>query len=299
MSNVIAVVWDFDKTLIKGYMQEPIFNDNKVDPKKFWNEVNMLPSIYEKQKIKVNAETIYLNHFIKYAQEGKFRNLTNKKLFEYGSQLNYYPGVDSFFKGLKNVVNDTSYTEYGIRVENYVISTGMAEIIRGSKIARYVDGIWGCELIGDEETGIIREVGYTIDNTTKTRALFEINKGVGKIENASVNMQMPEEYRRVHFKNMIYVADGPSDIPAFSVVNQYGGATFAVYPKGDTVAFNQVEELRKNKRVNMFAEADYRKGKTAYMWITGKIMEFAERIRQEERERLEKGVSFNIPKHIS
>lgn len=26
MANIIAVVWDFDKTLVNGYMEEPILN---------------------------------------------------------------------------------------------------------------------------------------------------------------------------------------------------------------------------------------------------------------------------------
>ena len=26
MANIIAVVWDFDKTLVDGYMQDPVFN---------------------------------------------------------------------------------------------------------------------------------------------------------------------------------------------------------------------------------------------------------------------------------
>ena len=40
MSNIIAVVWDFDKTLIGSYMQEPIFNKFGVDGSAFWKEVN-------------------------------------------------------------------------------------------------------------------------------------------------------------------------------------------------------------------------------------------------------------------
>lgn len=53
--NMIAVIWDFDKTLIPGYMQEPIFKEYKVDAKKFWDEVNALPQKYAKKGIKVNT----------------------------------------------------------------------------------------------------------------------------------------------------------------------------------------------------------------------------------------------------
>lgn len=55
-------------------------------------------------------------------------------------------------------------------------------------------------------------------------------------QKVEVNTKMPEELRRVPFRNMIYVADGPSDIPAFSLVNKNQGATFAIYPHGDMEA---------------------------------------------------------------
>ena len=62
--NTIAIIWDFDKTLIKGYMQEPLFKRYNINDKEFWKEVNALPNLYAKKNIKVNAETIYLNHMI-------------------------------------------------------------------------------------------------------------------------------------------------------------------------------------------------------------------------------------------
>ena len=169
----------------------------------------------------------------------------------------------------------------------------MAAIIRGSKVAPYVNGIWGCEFI--EVDGVIGEIGYTIDNTTKTRALFEINKGL----NVDVNAKLPEELRRVHFINMVYVADGPSDIPAFSVINEKGGATFAVYPAGDMKAMHQIEQMRKDGRVNMFAEADFSADRTANMWLCNKITEFAEKIREEEKDRLRQYTSVKPPKHLT
>ena len=50
-----------------------------------------------------------------------------------------------------------------------------------------------------------------------------------QIAEIDVNAKVPHADRRVPFQNMIYVADGPSDVPVFSVVRQFGGKTFAVY----------------------------------------------------------------------
>lgn len=306
MANIIAVVWDFDKTLVDGYMQDPIFEEYSVEAKAFWEEVNGLPDKYMKeQRVLVNPDTIYLNQFIKYAKEGKFKGLTNQKLYEFGKKLKFYKGVPDIFEKTKKIIeNDQKYSEYDIKVEHYIVSTGMTQVIKGSSVMPYVEHVWGCELIeGKDEEGdtCISEIGYTIDNTSKTRALFEINKGVhggDYREGVDANTKIPEEFRRVHFINMIYVADGPSDIPAFSVLNKNGGATFAIYPKGDERALRQVEQMRVEGRINMYAEADYSEGTMAYMWICNKIKEFADRIRNEERERIAKYTGSKGPKHL-
>ena len=69
---------------------------------------------------------------------------------------------------------------------------------------------------------------------------------------------------------MIYIVDGPSDIPAFSVVKENGGATFSIYPKGEWKAMQQVEQTREDGRVDMYTETAYSEKTTAYMWITNK-----------------------------
>ena len=162
--------------------------------------------------------------------------------------------------------------------------------------------LFSCEFIeveDDKGNLIIGEIGYAIDNTTKTRALFEINKGVGFAPDVQVNTKLPENFRRVHFINMVYVADGPSDIPAFSVVNKNGGATFAVYPVGDMRAMKQVEQMRKDNRIQMFAEADYSEGKLANMWLCNKILEFAEKIRENEKNKLREYTNQKLPQHLN
>lgn len=301
MANIIAVIWDFDKTLISEYMQTPLFEEYGIDADMFWREVNEFPSKMQEKGIRVNSDTCYLNFLIKYAKDGRFKGLNNQKLFEYGKKLKFYAGIPEIFEKTKAIVDETKYREYDIRVEHYIVSTGTAETIRGSKIKDYVDDIWGCELLEDKDengNSVISEVIYALDNTSKTRALFEINKGVGKRDGVSVNSKVSEEFRRVKFENMIYIADGPSDIPAFSLVNKGKGSTFAIYPKGDIKAFDQVEKMRKDGRINMYAEADYSENTTAYMWICNKVKEYAERIYNSEKTKLDINTSA-APSHIT
>ena len=71
MANIIAIVWDFDKTLVDGYMQDPIFEEYGVDPKQFWQEVNGLPEKYQKeQNVKVNKDKRHIS-FKKFIQLGR------------------------------------------------------------------------------------------------------------------------------------------------------------------------------------------------------------------------------------
>ena len=48
----------------------------------------------------------------------------------------------------------------------------------------------------------------------------------------------------------------------------------------------------------MYAETDYSEGTTAYMWITEKIKEIANRIREIERSKLKSSIS-DMPKHLT
>jgi hypothetical protein len=295
--NIIAMVWDCDKTLISSYMQEPLFRHFDVDGKKFWQEVNALKTFYGKQGISVNSDTSYLNHILTYVKAGIFKGLNNALLREFGKELKFYPGLPQFFGEVKSLINDNEkYKAFDIRLEHYVVSTGFAETIRGSDIAPFVDGIYGCEFIEspalpgflDSADGLnacenapreISQIASALDNTSKTRYLFEINKGSNKYpETIDVNSSIARESRRVPFENMIYIADGPSDVPAFSILNYNGGSTFAVYPKGDVKAFRQVDALRRDNRVQMFGEADYETASQSWLWLTEKVRAIADSI---------------------
>ena len=312
--NTIAIIWDFDKTLISGYMQDPIFKHYRVDAQMFWNEVNSLADRYAKRGVKVNVETIYLNHMLTCVKQGIFGGLNNKMLNNLGGKLEFYDGLPGILLDLKELVSsDENYSKYNIHVEHYIVSTGLTAMIKGSKISEHVDGIWGSEFIEEpilSELEIkladaddfldkpIQQIGYIIDNTSKTRAIFEINKGSNFSDYIDVNSKIDSKDRRVPFENMIYIADGPSDVPVFSVLKQYGGKTFAIYPKENQLGFNQVNQLLKDGRIDMFAEADYSKGKTAYLWLMEQTKSIANSIFLKNEEAIKRSAS-SPPKHLS
>ena len=301
LQNIIACIWDFDKTLSPGYMQAPIFELYKVDPKKFWKEVDELPNYYKKDGLDLIAtDTLYLNHILTYTRQGTFKGLNNAELRQLGRKIELYEGLPEFFDRIKHFAEaNPKYEQHEIQLEHYIVSTGLRQMILGSKIAPFVDGVWGCEFIEDapppgyldtrikrvsKDTKIISQIAYALDNTTKTRAVFEINKGSNKISDIDVNAMIPDEDRRVPFQNMIYIADGPSDIPVFSLINRFGGRTFAVYRPGSKEEFSQVNNLQKQKRVQSFGEANYAEGSQTSMWIKNAIGEIcAEIVKNRER----------------
>jgi hypothetical protein len=148
-----------------------------------------------------------------------------------------------------------------------------------------------------QDPKIISQIAYALDNTTKTRAIFEINKGSNKFPDIDVNAMIPDEDRRVPFQNMIYIADGPSDIPVFSLINRFGGRTFAVYQPGSKEEFSQVNNLQKQKRVHSFGEANYNEGSQTSMWIKNAIVEISDQI-VKNRERALGDKIGKPPKHL-
>jgi hypothetical protein len=318
LQNVIAVIWDFDKTLIPGYMQVPIFERYDVDGPTFWKEVNALPAFYKEHGHPLFPNDIgYLSHVLTYIREGIFDGLSNSGLRELGQKIEFFPGLPDFFGEMKrNIEDNPEYRKCDITLEHYVVSTGLRQMILGSAIAPHVEDVWACELLGinappglqsdtaatPAEDAPLISIAYAIDNTTKTRAIFEINKGVNRHPEIDVNAKMEPEARRVPFENMIYIADGPSDVPVFSVLNQNGGKTYAVYPpdgpeKEVDTAFRQVRVLREQGRVMEFGEADYRPGTHTNRCITTWADSIAKRITDGWQARLRSTVGA-VPKHI-
>jgi hypothetical protein len=291
--NIIACVWDFDKTLIPDYMQGPLFRRYGVDEAGFWAETNALAENYRKRGYRVAPEISYLNHLLTYVMAGKMSGLNNQVLRQCGAEIKFYPGLPHFFETSRQWARaKPEYVKHDLQLEHYVVSTGLAEMIRGSALAPLIDAVWACEFIENplqpgflrqkefplEAAAEIAQIGVMVDNTTKTRAIFEINKGTNRNPAIDVNARVAPEDRRIPLQNMIYIADGPSDVPSFSVVKQGGGKTYAVYNPAVRGEFEQNDRLRQTGRIDHYGPADYAEGSPTTNWLHLQIEKICDRI---------------------
>ncbi len=303
--NVIALVWDFDKTLIPGYMQDPIFRKFGIDAGTFWAEVNALPKYLRTTGVTVHPDTAYLNHLLTYVKAGKMVGLTNALLRELGAEIPFFDGLPDFFEHLRKSAPE------GVEIEHYVVSTGLRPMIEGSKIADFISGIWASEFIEEAPPPAfdptmpptsgkeVTQIAIAYDNTSKTRALFEINKGSNKSADINVNARLAAEDRRVPFEQMIYIADGPSDVPAFSLMRRNGGSTLAVFDPDvkNEKSFEQAEQLSRDGRIDYYGPADFTEQSATSRWLRLKTKRIGEAI-VERRQRALREKIGRVPGHI-
>lgn len=267
--NVIAVVFDYDKTLSARYMQEDaIFRRFGIDADDFWRRANAL--VRERQ---YENELAWMHLLLEHPEAAKVSNADLRKM---GADLTFYPGLPDALPQMRSVLDDARYREYGVLLEYYVVTSGLKELVEGSALRPHLRAVFGCEY--DERDGRVWRPKRTVSHTAKTQMLFRISKNLISMSE-DVNQHMPAELRRIPFANMIYVGDGPTDVPCFAVLKNYEGKTLAVYSPTERKAFETCYELAvKSKRVDAMAPADYQPNTPLRLTIERMILEIADRI---------------------
>ena len=243
----VAIMYDFDKTLCTKDMQEYGFIPSVgLSAKDFWDKCGVLA-----KQNKMDSILAYLYLMIK---ESKNHDMPIKRdtFKSCGSNIEFYPGVTTWFKRINEYGKSI-----GIEVEHYIISSGLKEIIEGSEIAKEFKEIYACEFLYDIN-GIAIWPKLVVNYTTKTQFLFRINKGVLDISNDNdLNKYVTNDDRDIPFRNMIYIADGITDIPCMKLVKSNGGKSIAVYTDKTKDLANS---LLVDKRVDFIAPSNYNEG---------------------------------------
>lgn len=289
----LAVLWDCDDTLIPGYMQRPIFEEYGVDEAEFWADAGASVAAYRAQGVEADPDTVYLLTFLSWVRDGRFPGLTIAKLKDLGARLRFHPGMPEAMQRLtREIERDPRYAGLDLHVEHYVVSQGLRQLLAGSSLARVATRLYGCDFLEDllpagvargaqpshRSAGRITGVATAFGATDKTRALFEISKGTAVDASIGVNDAIAPEDRRIPLHRIIYVADGPTDIPVWSILNQAGGRTMAVYNPASPTHRQRAIALAQQGRVQHVTPADYRRGRDAYEWLATSLREMADRI---------------------
>lgn len=246
---IVALVYDFDGTLSPGNMQEFGFIQAiGKKPQEFWQESDEIAVGQDASNI-----LSYMKLMFDEARKAGIK-LRREDFKKFGESVELFDGVREWFR----IVNEYG-KERGVKVEHYINSSGLAEMIEGTPIAKEFKRIFACSFLYNE-AGEAEWPGVAVDYTAKTQFLFKINKGILSIrDNKLVNESQAEDNKRIPFPHMIYFGDGETDVPCMKIVKMFGGHSIAVYnpkiPRKKEVA----RTLLRQQRVNFITPSNYTK----------------------------------------
>jgi hypothetical protein len=281
--TIIGLVYDFDQTLSPGYMtDEVLFPHYGISGEQFWKKSHAL---VDEQGY--DSELAYLKTPLDCLTPDR---PTNAELRALGAKLRFNPGLPEALTELEQILRP-EHRALGLKLEHYIISSGIKELLEGSVLRPHLKAVFGSEFAEDRE-GRISFPKRVIGHTTKTQFIFRINKGM-LLPHEDVNDHMPRELRPIPFEHMIYLGDGPTDVPCFTLVRRYGGQAVAVYhPEDKTrISFRKCWQLSAHAdRVRHIAPADFRPHSHLRLILEEMIVEIADGILKKKRTEVDNAV---------
>ncbi len=251
---IVALIYDFDGTLSPGNMQEFGFIQAiGQTPEEFWTKSDQIARGQDASNI-----LSYMKLMFDEAHRKGIR-LRRSEFKKFGQHVQLFEGLRTWFRQ----VNDYG-AQQGVRVEHYINSSGLKEIIEGTPIAHEFKHIFACTYIYNEN-GEAEWPGIAVDYTAKTQFMFKINKGIFSSRDAKrVNESTEDDKKRIPFPQMIYFGDGETDVPCMKIVTMFGGNCIAVYNPQNQEKKAVAEKLLRQGRVHFVAPASYTRDSRAW-----------------------------------
>jgi len=266
MQKKIAILYDFDYTLSKGYMQQfGLMQELGFDDiYKFFRHCEDVLNDRDMDLC------LSMMAGILFSAKEKGRVVTREYLQSFGKDIEYFPGVEEWFEKINKVGADLGY-----EVEHYVISSGLKEIVEGSSISKHLKRIYSNFFA--YKNGEAVWPSQVVNYSSKIQYIYRVRKNV--LDNLSclkeVNEKMPEE-AVLPFENIIYLGDSETDIPSFKVVKNSGGLSICVYNGEDNNSKKVAQKCFIEGRVNAYECADYTENSSLYNLIKEYILKVAQ-----------------------
>ena len=243
----VALIYDFDKTLSPKDMQSYGYIDKLgVSDDAFWSMCNDFCIEHKTDKI-----LGYMYLMVKEYKE-KGIELTKEYLVNCGKNIDLYKGVETWFERINKFGKSI-----GVDIEHYLVSSGLKEMVEGTKIAKFFKEIYAGYFVYDKENHPIWPA-LAINYTNKTQFIYRINRGILNVVDDSINEKMEHDKRPVPFTNMIYIGDSATDIPCMRLVMKSGGYSIGLYQdNGKNKEY--LNKLINQNRINFMLKADYSK----------------------------------------
>lgn len=282
--ETIAVICDCDDTLCPDTTNK-LIEDLGAGSSDFWK--NRVGPMVEDGW---DPPLAYLNKLLELANELGTNGLTKSTLQSSAAGVEFFPGALDFVQQIRDqLTSNTDYRDANISIEWYIISSGIEEILKATPLGHKAKEIFACAFDFDENDRAIT-VKRAITFTEKTKFIHAISKGITREElyrnPYRVNYAMDSTERRIPFENMIYVGDGPSDIPCFSMLRHLRGKVIGVMPPGD-MELRKPYELAEGNRLTVGPyTADFREGTDLFKLMKRVVVSIADSILERREQRI-------------
>ena len=296
MTNNISIVWDFDKTLTSHDSTTELirfFIGNTTQ--QFWDKVKKISGVDANApvgSISTSEAPVWMYLLSEMAIHPTTKNkiaLDEEWIGKLiADKIKFYPNVLNCLQEIKSLSSEGLYKKNNIEIHHFVITAGLQDLVfsvfKLRKSDSLITKIFGCRYKAIRQLNTQRVEKnipiYCMDKTAKTRALFEICKGCFlPTAEYKVDDLVPKEKEWCSFENMIYIGDGDTDIPAFSLVKSRKGMTIGVYNPNESKhnITNTAENMKKGKRIDLFTPADFKENGELFHFIKIRCEQIAKR----------------------
>ncbi|PKB82438.1 MAG: hypothetical protein BZY88_04190 [SAR202 cluster bacterium Io17-Chloro-G9] len=282
--DVIAIICDCDGTLCPD-TTDKLVRELGLDSNSFWRK-----DVDHLVQDGWDHTLAYLNCLLEATRNHRNGPLDLSRLRAVGLDVDFYPGALDFVDRIRGRLSENSeYDEAGVTVEWYIVSSGIEDILSATPLFNLATDIFGCAF-GYDSTSRAEAVKRSVTFTEKTKFIHAISKGISGPELRRrpyrVNDAMKDEDRRVPFEHMVYIGDGPSDIPCFSMIRALNGKAIGVWPPEDT-DLKRPYELAQGERLTVGPyTADYQDGSDLYKMLWRIVEGIADSILEKREHRL-------------